>query len=236
MIKKHIPVRLFTLIELLVVISIIAILASMLLPALNKAREKAKGINCISNQKQIGTAILMYMDNYDSHFYCPSATTTDESASIVPWCVKLKIDGYLPNYKVVYCPGTTFQTNPWNSYGAWYVNSTPAGNGFPAVSMKLPAYSKTGFSKINILGCSWSVRGQRPVFKMIFREDVTSEEYGRPYLVHSGRCNMLFADGHAGAVGKNELLNYYSLQIYNGKTVQNGSAADGSGAFYYKLK
>ena len=103
----------FTLIELLVVIAIIAILAAILFPVFAQAREKARAISCLSNLKQIGTASMMYVQDYDEtivpagnrylhqHVQCFNGDT-NTSYSWVDW--EIPLIPYIKSPDIFKCP------------------------------------------------------------------------------------------------------------------------------------
>ncbi|HZT41701.1 MAG TPA: DUF1559 domain-containing protein [Chthonomonadaceae bacterium] len=94
----------FTLIELFVVIAIIAILAAILFPVFAQAREKARAISCLSNIKQLGTASMMYTQDYDEQFI-PSAIYYNYSGPAQGWVWwQALIQPYTKSIQINHCP------------------------------------------------------------------------------------------------------------------------------------
>jgi len=231
----------FTLIELLVVIAIISILAAILFPVFARARESARRTSCLSNLKQMGLGVMMYVQDYDETY--PTDIHTD---STVPetgwwgttglWFWPATIYPYVKNMQVFRCPSSRFQGDGpkglrVTNYGANYYVIGPTSAIVKMAQVSRPsenfmimdagqyvltryaAYSAAPYD--DIAGSSMYVPGA-----CAFNGTTMAHaSYGDPQREdcnnyrHLGGVNVAFADGHA------KWLNYKTVAAESQKAI-----------------
>lgn len=219
----------FTLIELLVVISIIAILAALLLPALNRAKQTALSASCRNNLRQTGFVFASYKDDWKNTYYAPFGTSYLPNKSDPSWptsgatsyATLLRWAGYIKGWKSLRCTagpesslsgitddlygniqvfGVPYNRNSGNFNGR-YVNCSD--KGFTESGGYGTHFSQIPTSEVIQAACSINANTKRQggliTFQGNFTDDLSANYVN---LVHNGKANTVMWDGHCDQVEK----------------------------------
>jgi len=215
----------FTLIELLVVIAIIAILAAILFPVFAKAREKARQTQCLSNMRQLATAILMYANDWSGTM--PFGVDSRVSPR---YSCRVLIQPYIKNVGIFHCPAAPAATRPYtgqdpdmNPSGQWYQSSiavnvihSKGGSSTPEPPIS-PTLRSPKLAQINAPGNTILLVDDNPSSFLLWhpvhaagRENATLDTLigtgddplnpdptANPWVRHNEGANYAFCDGHA---------------------------------------
>lgn len=224
MFKNNCGVILFTLVELLVVIAVIAILASLLLPALTNARKMAYRAKCLGNLKQLGGSVIMYSDDFSGwtpHAYNASYPITPMDRR--RWTGQLVYGGYitgLPDYgrphsgTVYACPAFAstygnqiygFRSMDQNAANNYRISVSPVKASGSSLVMPRP-------SAFILIADSMHPTGPQ----QWYRFDDNGAGGGRPlvHARHSERVNGVCADGHSESFEGKDLTRSFSASGY----------------------
>jgi prepilin-type N-terminal cleavage/methylation domain-containing protein/prepilin-type processing-associated H-X9-DG protein len=225
----------FTLIELLVVIAIIAILAAILFPVFARAREKARQASCQSNLKQIGLAVLMYVQDYDERFPCTpywecgrpnNSTTTRWYAVVQP---------YVKNAQLFRCPsarssgGWPVPAPPYNGGINWTDDMLSYGMGRWAECSNSDPYEKAGFELARyrypantVLSCDsahrddGASRWEKIAYPAVCGAGCNPGNQTENNTRHNGGSNIAFIDGHVKFFSAGAIASSWQRQIRPG--------------------